>query len=152
MGEILKLITCFGILLLSNNRSVVHFCGCGVGGRVTKVVTFRERYKYMTPNLQYTNFPLVICAKPNYSTPLSYNKAWEIKQNSSLIIYRTDYNPFKSQFVVSGKTFKWKLQLKKNCNITLQSIKKQNRKLLLMENSRRSSLICWSCVTCLNIP
>ena len=54
------------------------------------MVTFRERHKYMTHKLQYTNFPLVICAKPNYSTPLSYNKARESEQNSSLIIYRID--------------------------------------------------------------
>ena len=95
VGEVLKLVVCFGIPLLSNNRSVVHFCGCGGGGRVTKLVTFRERHKYMSPNLQYTNFPLVICAKPNCSTPLSYNKAWKSKQNSSLIIYRIDCNLLK---------------------------------------------------------
>ena len=95
MGEVLKLATCFAIPLFSNNRSVIHFCGCGGGGRITKLVPFCERHKYMTHNLQYTNFPRVVCAKLNYLTPLSYNKAWESEQNSSLKIYRIDCNPLK---------------------------------------------------------
>ena len=96
VGEVVKLLTYFGISLLSNNRSVAYFCGCERwGGEGHKIGTFRECHKFMTPNLQYTNFPIVICAKPNYSTPLSYNKAWDSKQNSSLIIYRIDCNPLK---------------------------------------------------------
>ena len=65
------------------------------GGGVTKFITFLGRHKYMTPNLQHTNFPLVIYAKSNYSTPLSFNKACESKRNSSLIIYRTDCSTLK---------------------------------------------------------
>ena len=65
------------------------------------MVTFREHHKYMTHNLQYTNFPLAIYAKPNYSTPLSYNKAWESEQNCSLIIYRIDCNPLKWRLINS---------------------------------------------------
>ena len=37
LGVVLKFATCFWILLLLNNRSIVYFCGCEVSRGVTNV-------------------------------------------------------------------------------------------------------------------
>ena len=51
-GGFLKFITCLRIVLVLNNRSIVHFCRwCGVRRGSKNWSLFCEHHKWMTPNL-----------------------------------------------------------------------------------------------------